>query len=37
MLAYILIAVVKVLVVFTAMMLIVAYMTLMERKVLGHM
>src|SRR3972149_1142711 len=37
MLAYILIAVVKVLVVFAAMMLIVAYMTLMERKVLGHM
>jgi NADH-quinone oxidoreductase subunit H len=37
MLAYTLIAVVKVLVVFTAMMLIVAYMTLMERKVLGHM
>jgi NADH-quinone oxidoreductase subunit H len=37
MLAYILIALVKVLVVFTAMMLIVAYMTLMERKVLGHM
>jgi NADH-quinone oxidoreductase subunit H len=37
MLAYILIAVVKVLVVFTGMMLIVAYMTLMERKVLGHM
>jgi len=37
MLAYILIALVKVLVVFTGMMLIVAYMTLMERKVLGHM
>jgi NADH-quinone oxidoreductase subunit H len=37
MLAYILIAVVIVLVVLTAMMLIVAYMTLMERKVLGHM
>src|SRR5512136_3399043 len=37
MLAYILIALVKVLVVFSAMMLIVAYMTLMERKVLGHM
>ncbi len=37
MLAYVLIAFVKVLVVFTAMMLIVAYMTLMERKVLGHM
>jgi NADH-quinone oxidoreductase subunit H len=36
MLAYILIALVKVLVVFSAMMLIVAYMTLMERKVLGH-
>jgi NADH-quinone oxidoreductase subunit H len=29
--------VVKVLIVFTAMLLIVAYMTLMERKVLGHM
>ncbi len=37
MLAYILIALVKVLVVFTVMLLIVAYMTLMERKVLGHM
>ena len=37
MLLYILIAVVKVLVVFTAMLLIVAYVTLMERKVLGHM
>lgn len=37
MLAYVLIAFVKVLVVFTGMMLIVAYMTLMERKVLGHM
>ncbi|MBI5969351.1 MAG: NADH-quinone oxidoreductase subunit NuoH [Deltaproteobacteria bacterium] len=37
MLAYLLIALVKVLVVFTAMLLIVAYMTLMERKVLGHM
>ena len=37
MLAYVLIALVKVLVVFSAMMLIVAYMTLMERKVLGHM
>ena len=37
MLAYVLIAFVKVLVVFAAMMLIVAYMTLMERKVLGHM
>jgi len=37
MLAYLLIALVKVLVVFSAMLLIVAYMTLMERKVLGHM
>ncbi len=37
MLAFVLIALVKVLVVFTAMLLIVAYMTLMERKVLGHM
>jgi NADH-quinone oxidoreductase subunit H len=37
MLAYVLISVVKVLVVFTGMLLIVAYMTLMERKVLGHM
>ena len=37
MLVYALIALVKVLVVFTAMLLIVAYMTLMERKVLGHM
>ncbi len=37
MLAYLLIALVKVLIVFSAMMLIVAYMTLMERKVLGHM
>ncbi|MDI6754476.1 MAG: NADH-quinone oxidoreductase subunit NuoH [Thermodesulfobacteriota bacterium] len=37
MLAFVLIAIVKVLVVFTAMLLIVAYMTLMERKVLGHM
>lgn len=37
MLAYVLISVVKVLVVFTCMLLIVAYMTLMERKVLGHM
>jgi NADH-quinone oxidoreductase subunit H len=37
MVLYILIALVKVLVVFTAMLLIVAYMTLMERKVLGHM
>jgi len=36
MLAYVLIAFVKVVVVFSAMMLIVAYMTLMERKVLGH-
>jgi NADH-quinone oxidoreductase subunit H len=37
MLIYFLISVVKVLIVFTAMLLIVAYMTLMERKVLGHM
>ena len=37
MLVYTLIALVKVLIVFTAMLLIVAYMTLMERKVLGHM
>ena len=37
MLAFVLIALVKVLVVFTAMLLCVAYMTLMERKVLGHM
>ena len=37
MFAYVLIAIVKVLVVFTAMLLVVAYMTLMERKVLGHM
>jgi len=37
MLIYFLIAVVKVLIVFTAMLLCVAYMTLMERKVLGHM
>jgi len=37
MLAFVLIALVKVVVVFTAMLLIVAYMTLMERKVLGHM
>lgn len=37
MLAYLAISLVKVLVVFTAMLLIVAYMTLMERKVLGHM
>jgi NADH-quinone oxidoreductase subunit H len=36
MLVYVLIAFVKVVVVFSAMMLIVAYMTLMERKVLGH-
>ncbi len=36
-LAYLIIAFVKVLVVFTAMLMIVAYMTLMERKVLGHM
>jgi NADH-quinone oxidoreductase subunit H len=37
MMAFVLIALVKVLVVFTAMLLCVAYMTLMERKVLGHM
>ena len=37
MLIYLVISVVKVLIVFTAMLLIVAYMTLMERKVLGHM
>ncbi len=37
MLIYFLISVVKVLIVFTAMLLVVAYMTLMERKVLGHM
>ena len=37
MLIYLLIALVKVLIVFAGMMLIVAYMTLMERKVLGHM
>ena len=37
MLIYLLISVVKVLIVFTTMLLIVAYMTLMERKVLGHM
>jgi NADH-quinone oxidoreductase subunit H len=37
MLAYVLISFVKVVVVFGAMMLIVAYSTLMERKVLGHM
>ena len=36
MLAFVLIAFVKVVVVFSGMMLIVAYMTLMERKVLGH-
>jgi NADH-quinone oxidoreductase subunit H len=36
-LIYLLIAVVKVVIVFAGMMLIVAYMTLMERKVLGHM
>ena len=36
-LIYLLITVVKVLIVFSGMMLIVAYMTLMERKVLGHM
>jgi NADH-quinone oxidoreductase subunit H len=37
MLATVLIAIIEVLVVFTAVLLIVAYMTLMERKVLGHM
>ncbi len=37
MLIYLLIALVKVVIVFGGMMLIVAYMTLMERKVLGHM
>ncbi|MGA2956772.1 MAG: NADH-quinone oxidoreductase subunit H, partial [Thermodesulfobacteriota bacterium] len=37
MLIYLLIALVKVLIVFSGMMLIVAYTTLMERKVLGHM
>ena len=37
MLIYLLIALVKVLIVFAGMMLIVAYTTLMERKVLGHM
>ncbi|KPK94517.1 MAG: NADH-quinone oxidoreductase [Deltaproteobacteria bacterium SM23_61] len=37
MLIYFLISLVKVLIVFTVMLLIVAYMTLMERKVLGHM
>jgi NADH-quinone oxidoreductase subunit H len=36
-LLYFLIALVKVLIVFTAVLLTVAYMTLMERKVLGHM
>ncbi len=37
MLIYFLVSLVKVLIVFTVMLLIVAYMTLMERKVLGHM
>ncbi len=37
MLAFVLIAIVKVLIVFSGMLLIVAYMTLMERKVLGFM
>lgn len=37
MLALVVIALIKVLVVFTAMLVIVAYMTLLERKVLGHM
>ncbi|MCX5907822.1 MAG: NADH-quinone oxidoreductase subunit NuoH [Deltaproteobacteria bacterium] len=37
MLAILLIAIVKVFVVFAAILLTVAYMTLMERKVLGHM
>ena len=37
MLIYLLIALVKVIIVFSGMMLIVAYTTLMERKVLGHM
>jgi NADH-quinone oxidoreductase subunit H len=37
MLAFVIIAIVKVLVVFTAVLTLVAYMTLMERKVLGHM
>ncbi len=37
MLIYLLISLVKVLIVFTVMLLIVAYMTLMERKVLGRM
>jgi NADH-quinone oxidoreductase subunit H len=36
-LLYFVIALVKVLIVFTAVLLTVAYMTLMERKVLGHM
>jgi NADH-quinone oxidoreductase subunit H len=37
MLIYFLISLIKVLIVFTVALLIVAYMTLMERKVLGHM
>jgi NADH-quinone oxidoreductase subunit H len=37
MLIYFVVSLVKVLIVFTVMLLIVAYMTLMERKVLGHM
>jgi NADH-quinone oxidoreductase subunit H len=37
MLIYLLVSLVKVLIVFTAMLTIVAYMTLMERKVLGRM
>ncbi len=37
MLVLVIIALIKVLVVFTAMLLMIAYMTLMERKVLGHM
>ena len=37
MLIYLLIALVKVIIVFAGMMLIVAYTTLLERKVLGHM
>jgi len=37
MLIYFLVSLVKVLIVFTVMLLIVAYMTLMERKVLGRM
>ena len=36
MLAYLLITVVEILVVFTVVLMMVAYMTLMERKVLGH-